>query len=255
MAKKQDYSEFKVDLWLTNLNDAEIGILPATQHQAKSRQFTKDMDIIGQVREEKKRTGLVAYRKGLWKDNTGMKKRLVIKLFSQDTNWRGTLDLMMGRSLQLTHGADGFPVVAYSINLARHPQIIQLERSAFKWPLFPEKFSFFILKDDQPHFYRLRRKIVAMGSDYTLHDQNNKQVGYIDGKVITLGGKWIVRIDEEHADKHMKHVIQLFCTMLKFNDACRGHINGLASDMHHGKITPDIEAKERELYYNPRRTR
>ena len=255
MADKNVTSDFIVDLWATSLHDVEIGILPSTQHQAKSRQFTKDMDIIGQILEDGERTGLVAYREGLWKDQEGTKKRLVIKLFSAKTNWRGTLDLMMGRSLQLTHAASGLPVVAYSVNLAKHPQVIQLERSAYKWPLFPEQFSFFILRDDVPHFYRLKRDLIAMGSDYTLYDQQNRKVGHIDGKVITMGGKWKVRVNEEHADKYMKSVLQLFCAMLRFNDACRTHVDQLTRQMHTGALEPRLEAQERDLYMNPRRTR
>ena len=73
---------------------------------------------------------------------------------------------------------------------AGHDQIIQLERSARQWPLMPERFSFFILDDDGPKLYKLRRKVISFGADYVLYDEHNKKIGLLDGKVITLGGAW-----------------------------------------------------------------
>jgi hypothetical protein len=213
------------------------------------------MDVIGQVKENGERKGIIAYRKGLWKSDDKSRRRLVIKLFSEKMNWRGTLDMMLGRSLQLTHGAGGFPVMAYSVNLAGHQQIIQLERSAFKWPLMPEKFSFFILNDDGPRFYRLRRKVLAMGTDYILYDQRGHRIGLLDGKVLNLGGAWKVRVDAAHADPKLDAILQLFCAMLRFNDDARRHISRLASNMEKGRIEPALEAQESDLYMNPRRTR
>ena len=254
-SQKSGQTEFIVNLWATDLNDVEIGIMPATKARAKSRQFTKDMDVIGEIKENGERTGIVAYREGLWEDNDGMDKRLVIKLFSASMNWKGTMDLLIGRSLQLTHGAGNLPVTAYSVNLSGHDQIIQLERSAYKWPMFPERFSFFILRDGKPFFYRLRKLVMAMGSDYGLYDHNNKRIGTIDGKVFTIGGKWKCRVDEEHADELLKATLQLFCTMQRFNDEARWHISDLVSDMHDGDVLPAIEHHEADLYMNPRRVR
>ena len=115
ISKKSEWKEFTVNLWATDINDVEIGIMPATKARAKSRQFTKDMDVVGEVTEGGERTGIVAYREALWEENDGMDKRLVIKLFSASMNWKGTMDLLIGRSLQLTHGAGKLPVTAYSV--------------------------------------------------------------------------------------------------------------------------------------------
>jgi len=252
---KQKDRRYKVDLWLTDLNTVEIGILKQTQHRAKSRQFSKDMDVIGQIKEEGERTGIIAYREGLWKHKDKMQRRLVIKLFSEKMNWRGTLDMMLGRSLQLTHGAGGFPVTSYAINVANHDQIIPLDRSARQWPLMPERFSFFILTENGPKLYKLRRKVISFGADYILYDEHNKKVGLLDGKVITLGGAWKVRIDAAHASKELDAVLQLFCTMLRFNDDARRHILQLTRSIAKNKVTPKLGSQETDLYMNPRRTR
>jgi len=255
MADNPRYESFTIDLWVTDMHAVEIGIYQHSRHRAKSRQFTKDMDIFGEVKENGERVGLLAFREGLWKEHNGTNRRLVIKLFSASLTWKGTLDLMMGRSLQLSHGAGKFPVLAFSINLSGLDHIVQLERSAYQWIGFPEKFSFFVLRNGKPYFYRLRRDWIGIGVDYTLYDQHNQKVGRLDGKVIQLGGKWNVKVESGHADAQVKSVLQLFCAMLKFNDACREHIRGLVSEMHSGTLDPSLEPNECDLYMNPRRMR
>lgn len=253
--KQDPYKEFKVRLWLTDLNPTEVGIYQHTRHQAKSRQFSKDMDIFGEVSEQGERKALLAFREGLWEKETDMERRLVLKLFSASMNWKGTMDLMMGRSLQLTHGAGHFPVPAFSINLANQDHLIQVERSAYQWIGMPEKFSFFVMRDGEPNFYRLRRKFIGIGIDYYLYDQNNKRVGKLDGRVLRLGATWDVRVLKEHADAQLNSVLQLFCGMLKFNEECQDHIRDLVAGMQRGKFVPKLEANESDLYMNPRRVR
>lgn len=256
MAKAKSDVRFKVDLWATDINDVEIGILQDTQHQAQSRQFTKDMEIIGQIKDDDgERKGIIAYRKGLWKDETGMARRLVIKLFTENMNWRGTLDMMIGRSLQLSYGAAGFPVPAYTINLARHEQIIQLERSARKWPLRPESFSFFVLEESGPRFYRLKRDWASIGANYTISDQAGNKVGRLNHKMINLGGAWKARINKDVATSDFQATVSLFCAMLKFAGDAREHISDLGQGLVAGKFEPKLDRHEEDLYMNPRRAR
>lgn len=249
------YREFKVDLWATSINDVEIGVYLHSRHRAKSDQFTKDMDVIGQVTEDGQRTGIVAYRKALWREKDGVKKRLVLKLFSQDMNWRATMELMAGRSLQLTHGAGGVPVTAYALNLSRTEQVVTMERSANKWPFFPESFSFFILSDNGPKYYRLRQNLISIGQDYSLYDERNRRIGYVDGKLVSVGGLWKVKIRSEFDDPKLAMALQLFCTMLRFNKRCRAHVDDMADQMRAGKLETALESNEKDLYMNPRRTR
>src|SRR5215207_4701959 len=119
-AKKSQWAEFVVDVWITPFNSVEFGIYKHSRNRAKSRQFTSDMDIFAEIIEKGERTGLLGYREDLWRNNTGMDKRLVFKLFNETENWRATMDLMIGRSLQLTLGARGLPVTAFSLNTGDH---------------------------------------------------------------------------------------------------------------------------------------
>ena len=249
------WHEFKVDVWLTNLNSVEFGFYKRDRNKAKSRQFSSDMDIFAEVTENGERTGLLGYREDLWKKNTGMDKRLVFKLFNEGLNWRATMDLMIGRSLQLTLGACGFPVLAFSANIGDHDFMVYIERSAHKWPLLPENFSFFIMADGEPQFFRLKRDFIDFGGDYKLIDQRNRVIGTIDGRVFTLGGHWKGRIKTEHADARLVMVLQVFCGMLAFNRGVRRHVKALSRDIAAGRFKPKLEKQEADLYMNPRRVR
>ena len=145
-AAADGWYRFVVDIWITNLNLTEFGIYKRSRNRAKSRQFTSDMDIFAEVIENGERTGLIGYREDLWEKAEGMDKRLVFKLFNETLNWRATMDLMIGRSLQQTIAARGLPVMTYSINTDEDNFIVYLERSANKWPLLPENFAFFIVQ-------------------------------------------------------------------------------------------------------------
>jgi hypothetical protein len=246
------YSRFTVDLWLTDLNDVEIGFFRQSRHRAKSRQFSKDSDVIGEVDVNGQREGLITYRRGAWNEAEGMKKRLVVKLFSPDMAWRGSMELLLGRSLQLTLGAKGFPVAAFNVNLAGHDQIVQLERSARKWPLIPENYGFFIAEDRAFRFYRLRRDWISIGQDYTLYDATGGKVGHLNGRVLDLGGRWDVKLREDHDTPRLRGVLQLFCGMLRYRGACERHIRALGRQIRQG-LSPDLDGQEVDLYLNPRR--
>jgi hypothetical protein len=253
--KRTEFHEFFVDVWLTDLNSVEFGFYKHSRNKAKSRQFTSDMDIFAEIIENGERTGLLGYREDLWKKKTGMDKRLVFKLFGEKLNWRGTMDLMLGRSLQLTIGAHGLPVTAFAINLGDYEFVAQIERSAHKWPMCPEDFSFFLVEGGRPMFYRLRQDFIDLGGDYTLYDEQDHAIGRLNGHVFTLGGKWSARVRSDRADPRLLSVLKLFCGMLAFNRPCRRHLRQLAREVEAGRLIPKLETQEQDLYMNPRRVR
>ena len=251
------YNEFLVDVWITDFNFTEFGFYKRTRNRAKSRQFTVDMDVFAEVIEDGERTGQLAYREDLWKKADGLDRRLVLKMFTENLNWRATMDLMLGRSIAQTLGARGLPVMTYSINTDDDNYMVYLERSANKWPFMPENFSFFLIDEqNKPEFFRLRRNIINLGGDYTLYDQSNEQVGYIDGKVFSIGGKWRGRVKKGyHAEKRLLTVLKLFGGLMIFNGECRQHMKSLYKQMQKGKVEIKLERQEGDLYMNPRRVR
>ena len=254
-AAQTKWHDFTVNVWLTSFNRFEFGFWKQERNKGKSRQFTSDMDIFASIIENGEETGVLGYRKELWKDQTGMDKRLVMKLFSETLNWHASMDLMLGRSIQQTIGARGFPVTTYSINTSDDDFLVTLERSANKWPLMPENFSFFIMRDGVPAFYRLRRDVINIGGDYTLIDQHGNHVGHLDGAILTLGGKWRGTVRGDHADPRMLMIMKLFAGMIAFGGEARRHVKRVAQDVRAGRISPDIQRQEADLYMNPRRIR
>jgi hypothetical protein len=255
-APADGWHRFIVDVWITDINFTEFGIYKRSRNKAKSRQFSTDMDIFAEVIEDGERTELLGYREDLWKNNTGMDKRLVFKLFSDNLNWRATADLMLGRSIQQTIGARGLPVMTYSINTDDDQYVIYIERSANKWPLLPEYFSFFLMDEKgKPEFYRLRRDVINLGGDYTLYDQRGENIGHLDGKVFSVGGKWKGKVKDVVAGKRLLTVMKLFAGMIVFNGECRRHMKSLYRDIRAGRIDPKLERQEADLYMNPRRVR
>lgn len=250
------WHHFEVNVWITNLNSVEFGIYKHQRNKAKSRQFTQDMDVYAEVRENGQRTGLLAYREMLWKKQTGFERRLVLKLFGEKLNWRATMDLMLARSVQETVGARGLAVQTFAVNTNDSDQVVYLSRSANKWPLMGENFSFFLMVGDQIRFYRLRQDLyTSVGRDYSLFDAMGNRVGVLDGKLLSLGGKWKCKVMRAHGDKHLMHVLKMFVGMLVFNRSVRKHVVRLSREVAHGKEVPKLQRQEADLYMNPRRVR
>jgi hypothetical protein len=254
-AAKKKWHDFTVDVWITPFNRFEFGFWKQERNKGKSRQFTSDMDIFAEIIENGESTGVLGYRKELWKDQTGTDKRLVFKLFSDKLNWHASMDLMLGRSIQQTLGARGVPVTTYAINTSEEDFLVTLERSANKWPFLPEYFSFFIMDDGAPKFYRFRRDIINLGGDYSLIDQRGETVGYLNGAILTVGGKWRCTVRGDHADPRIMMIMKLFAGMIVFNGEARRHVKRLSKDIRAGRIEPDIQRQEADLYLNPRRVR
>jgi hypothetical protein len=252
---RPEWHRFEVVGWLTNFNSVEFGIYKRSRNKAKSRQFTSDMDIYAEVIENGERKELIGYREDLWSKNAGMDKRLVFKLFSGTLNWRATMDLMLARSIQQTIGARGLPVMTYSINTNDHDQVVYLERSANKWPLLPEHFSFFLLEDGKLEFFRIRQRLISIGQDYAVYNDKDEMVAYLDGALLTLTSRWRCRVRADYKDRRFYTVLKMFCGMLVFNKQCRRHLKQVARAVRSGRYEPTIERLEADLYMNPRRVR
>jgi len=254
-AAQAKWVDFLVDVWITDFNAIEFGFWKRQRNRGKSRQFTADMDIFAEVTDGSGRSEVLGYRRELWTDQTGTRKRLVFKLFTDKLAWRASMDLMLGRSVQQTIGARGIPVTTYALNTHDDDFVVYIERSANKWRLMPEHFSFFTLDGNTPKFYRIKRNFISIGGDYTLFDQHGTAVGHLDGALISIGGKWRGSVRADHADKRVLTVMKMFAGMLVFNRSSKRHIKRLARDIRDGVVDPQLQRQESDLYQNPRRIR
>ena len=235
----------------------QLGRVRHLQAQPQPREVAPVHDRHGYLRRgypERRAHRAAGYREDLWAQNTGMDKRLVFKLFNETVNWRATMDLMIGRSLQLTLGARGLPVTCFSVNAGDHDNMVYLERSANKWPLMPENFSFFLLEEGKPQFYRLRRDLIDLGGDYTLYNHHNeksaaRRQGVLHRRQVVRPGEVGARrpAPADRAEAVLRHA-----------DLQR---RGAPPYAHPGprdragKYKPKLEKQEADLYMNPRRVR
>ncbi len=107
----------------------------------------------------------------------------------------------------------------------------------------------------QPKFYRFRRDVINLGGDYSLIDQHGETVGYVDGAILTIGGRWRCSVRGDHADPRMLMVMKLFAGLIVFNNEAQRHVKAMARAIRRGEVTPDIQRQESDLYMNPRRVR
>ena len=214
------------------------------------------MDIFAEIIENGERTGLLGFREDLWSKQTGFDKRLVFKLFGEKLNWRATMDLMLGRSVQETIGARGMPVTSFAINTNDHDQVVYLERSANKWPSMPEHFSFFLMDDGQLKFYRLKQDLISIGQDYSVYDASGpagrpaRRQAVLARRIVGLQGAGGAR--RQAADVGAQAVRRAcWCS----TSPAAGTSSSWRRTSRDGSTVAKLQRQEADLYMNPRRVR
>jgi hypothetical protein len=252
--------EIIVDLWRTKMHGEIIGIKQKEEHMAKSRQFNRDLELFGEVKEVKKgeeeTIGYVGYRKGLWDDQKDkLNRRLVIKLFSKSMYYQGTIEEMVAREFtrSLTSRRD-FPNFFTLID--GHEYIISVSKIRGGW-FVPEWFSFRVHYEDEEKFYPIILKHkVGPGIDYRIvNGIGNKQYGLINGKKFDVGGRYDITLsasDENLLSNVVVRTLILFASTLKFHKSIHKKIKKGTKLMKKGEWQPDLINEELLLHRNPR---
>ena len=128
------YRVFTQDLYGTGFHLEEMGFRQAEMWRSKSRQFSKDADIVGKIMEQRRpkdkkrltkpeRVGFIILRQSLWKHaKDPLDKRLVVKLFSNKGGWIATMEEMLAEEYAISFAAYQ-PLVAFTV-LSRENEII-----------------------------------------------------------------------------------------------------------------------------------
>lgn len=247
-----------VDLWKTKLHGEIVGIKQKEQHMAKSRQFTRDLELFGEVFEKKKgkeeTVGYVGYRKSLMDDEKEkLERRLVIKLFSKSMYYQGTLEEMVGREFTRSLSArHDFP--SFNLMIDDYEYLIPLNKIRGGW-FVPEWFVFRI--DDEEGFIPIILKHkMGLGIDYrVVNGIGDKQFGKIDGKKFDVGGKYEITLkatDERLVDNVLVRTLILFASSLKFHEDIIKKIKKGTKKMKKNEWQPDLSNEEKLLRRNPR---
>lgn len=238
--------KIEVDMWKTSIHSKEIGIKKDEEYRAKARQYTKDMDLIGEMKEDGKSIGNVGIRDSI-KD-----ERLVIKLFTDKMNWYGTLEEASGRSIaQSLVYRQKF--ASFIMIIPRYKYMLKLEKNLGGFGR-KETYSFaFFNEEGNVKPFMIEQSRFSIGDDWNVKDATGKRVAHIDGKKFDIGGQWNVSIYHKKLAKETEFFIplMLFASMRKFEKKIEKRIGKQMKEVKNGKIV-DIHKEELSLYENPR---
>ncbi|MHA2364653.1 MAG: hypothetical protein ACXAC7_11905 [Candidatus Hodarchaeales archaeon] len=216
---------------------------------SKSRQFTKDMDIIGEIKEEGKGNGSIGIRKDIEEE------RLVIKAFSKSMNWIGTMEESVSREVIHSHVL-GHQFPSFILIIPKYEYLVVLEKNEGGLGK-KEKFHFTVFdKEREAQWFMLEKQRVSAGDDWDIKNMQGKVVGKVDGKMMDIGGQWDVQFYSEPLSKNKAFVMSLilFAVSRRYSDDIEERIENIIKNAKKGKKYL-IDKNEITLYENPRSLR
>jgi hypothetical protein len=261
------YRVFSQDLYATDLHSDEMGMRQAEVWRAKSRQFSKDAEIIGKISEAQRKShkddmpdleksGFIILRDSLWNNAPDeLSRRLVIKLFSNRGGWIATLEEMIAEEYTLSY-TSGLPIVSFVI-MTSESEIVTHIRQTLKGAFGMESFTFFMLGPEKTFdVFRIERKRVSAGIDYkVVRLKGEDDVAEIDSKLGDIGGEFQVKIKDPVLAKNewFCRVLQCFAVMNRFRDDIKEKIDKGLRKWLKGKYDPRLHRHEISLLANPRK--
>ncbi len=244
---------YTVDFWRTDLHGEEIGIRQKEVLMAKSRQFTRDMDLYGSIKLGSENVGYIGYRKGAWESDLG-ESRLVVKAFTTSFSWIGSIEELVGRSVARSIGVEQ-PMPAFAAVLSDDKLIHYVEK-VYRGPVKTETFILFSVDEESGLFQtvKLVGKRVSMGADFDVfYGAEENKVGKVDSKLLNIGGRVDVKLSEELAEnKRLANLLVLFAATLKFHDDVESKTKKLVEALKKKELTLKLQSEELGLMVNPR---
>ncbi|MHA1593363.1 MAG: hypothetical protein ACTSXJ_10440 [Candidatus Baldrarchaeia archaeon] len=253
--------KFVVDFWATGLHGEEIGIRQKEQWMAKSRMFTRDMDIYGAIEEEDKKVGIVARRENVWrgrskKGENELRGRLVVRAFTSEGRWMGSIEeIVTLETMRSLSANDVLP--SFVVMVPGYEYLIWVEkaRRPFKYGDVM-MFTYYDKKTKEFPVYIFKEKVFTLGSDWELLKGGEKKaVASLDGKVLDLGGRIDVKFYDEEAaaNEVLTRVTLMFAAMLKYYSDIKDRIKRRVEAVKKGEFTLRAGRGELMLFKNPRR--
>jgi len=210
------------DLYRTNLHGEEIGIRQVEQWRSRSRQFTKDADIIGSLSEARiksegerlppmERSGFIILRQSMWSNEPNdFQKRFVIKLFTQSGGWIATMEEMVADSLAMSFAMDE-PLLNFAI-MTQENELVTYIRQMYRGGIATETYGFFLVgPDGNFEVFRIEGKRATAGDDFKVVLLSHKtEVAEIDSKFGDIGGEFVVKVKDEILARN-----EWFCIILQ----------------------------------------
>lgn len=263
--------EVLVDFWATNLHGEEIGIYDHKRKQAQTRSFTKDLELIGSVKDGDEE-GIFGFRKNAWRPNYPegsveqlMNKRLVLRWFKKTGGNKirliGTMEEMVLESIRKTMISDD-PLHSFSIILDGYPYVITLTKEHARLPgRIGEMWGFSIMTDEENdgwEVFLLDERRLTIGTDFDAKKDNISDIIVrIDEKVLNIGKKVKLTFLNKrlYECKPFYETIVLFAIMFKFKKDLRQKIKEARKLLNEMRKPVPINSHEMKLMQNPRAVR
>ncbi len=255
--KKGTVKKVVVDLWKTGLHGAEIGIREKETRMSKSRQFSRDMDLIGAIEVDGEKAGHVGMRKGPWelekdaKKEDKYKRRLIIKAFNENGNWDGTIEEILGWEIKNSVSV-GEPQPAFMCVVSGTKYLTLIEKLHTRWRA---NYSFQMVNEDEASvgLYTIKADRFSLGSDWYIEDVTGKKVAEVDGKVLDIGGEFEIKIFDEELGQNEVFVntLKLFAATLKYLGDIEDKIKDTVNAISKG-YELEVDKLEIKFFKNPR---
>ncbi len=237
------------------MHKEEWGIRLDAQRSQKDRQWTREMDLIGDVKANKEDYGLLAIREGIWKEKDPLERRFVMKLFSPSGYWRGSIERLQGESFSISH-ATGESCPSF-VCIFKHTRNLYRIRRLAHFPRFQGQIFGFSYLDENGifHSFVIDDKIFRFGSDWEVKNIHNKVVAKIDGRFMNIGGRFKIDIFEENLakDKTFFNMLILFSSTLRFLKDIKKNIRRIIKELKISDTEIKLDDTESNLYMNPRK--
>ncbi|MHA1279388.1 MAG: hypothetical protein ACTSQI_06905 [Candidatus Helarchaeota archaeon] len=257
--KKITRRQFTVDFWRTSLHGEKIGIRQKDQQRAISRQFSKDMELYGEIREGHTEIGNIGFRNKEWNEydiTKGKLSRLIIRFFDENGHWEGSIeeDTVLGMAYSLAY-KEALP--AFNLFIKGNSKIFKI--TPIEEGISDKLIMPIILQKDGKiiDFLLFDRKQFTMGDDweiYRLHERK-KILADLDSKKLDIGGKVEVRIydPELKNNKIFINTLILFASTIKFFGEVKKKLKEAFKLYIEEGFPFKPDRPELQLFINPRR--
>ncbi|MHA1670494.1 MAG: hypothetical protein ACTSV5_07920 [Promethearchaeota archaeon] len=252
-----------VNFWRTRLHDEELGIHQQLKYQAKTRWYSKNFDMEGNIEIDGKKKYIIAFNKEDWEEKPVEEKKLICRFFtimeeSMDSlpkggNFKGGLELSVTHSIiqsyEIKHPA---PVFFFQV-----PGIINLIRLNRGWRFLGSRWTFPLLPEDKEDQLQMVRAkgVVGPGRNYKIYI-GSVLIARVDGHPIQK--EYEIEIyDKAYAkDKTFRNYMILFGIACNFMDMAKKITKRHYKKMKNsGTSDYKIPRGELTLFRNPRMMR
>lgn len=253
-----------IDTWRTGLHGERIGFRQREQWMSKSRAFTRDMKIIGRIKEDDSDIGFLGIRENAWKGKSKdgkedkLRGRLILRNFSKDGHWLGSIEEMVAWELGSSIAVNS-EIPYFAVIMSNYDYIVPV-RKVHQRVTMRESFTFELMnpKTFLVDVFELKSERISIGSDWHLYYRNVKEdqeVALLDSRRFDVGGKVEITIHSEEfaGNQVLKNVLALFSGSVKYLGEIKDRLKNRVNELRSGKRTVRPTKGELWLMRNPRR--